>query len=92
MRLKGVHVKLSCQKLLHGLRAKQLVVLKRGENEVLAKMEEIFIRELKVEDEIDREAEKLLAQYEAKMGNEIDRQKMFQLIKKQLVKDRGVII
>lgn len=92
MRLKEFQVKQICQKLLHTLRAKQLIVLKRGEQEILSKMEEIFIKDLKVEDEINKEAQKLLDQYEQKMGTNIDRHKMFLMIKKQLVKDKGAVI
>jgi hypothetical protein len=92
MRLKESQVKLICQKILLNLRSKQLINLKKAENDVLAKMEEIFLRDLRVEDEIDREAEKLLNQYASKMGSNIDREKMFQMIKKQLVKDKNVII
>ena len=92
MRLKEFQVKLVCQKLLLTLRTKQLVVLKKPEPEILAKMEEIFIKDLKVEDEINLEAEKLLEQYAAKMGSNIDREKMFQMIKQQIIKDRNVII
>ncbi len=92
MRLKEYQVRLSCQKLLHGLRAKQLIVLKKSEGECQKKMEELFIKELRAEEEINREAEKLLAQYETRSGGELDRQKMFQLIKRQLAKDRGFIL
>lgn len=92
MRLKEFQVKQICQKLLHSLRAKQLIVLKRSEQQILSKMEEIFIKDLRVEDEINREAEKLLDQYEQKMGTNIDRHKMFLMIKKQLVKQKGVVI
>jgi len=92
MRLKEFQVKLLCQKVLVTLRSKQFIRLKKSEPEILAKMEEIFIHDLKIEDEINREAERILAQYEARMGDKIDRQKMFQMIKKQLVKDRNVVI
>lgn len=92
MRLKEFQVKQICQKLLLTLRAKQLIILKKSEGECLAKMQEIFIKDLRVEDDINREAEKLLDQYAAKMGTNIDRQKMFQLIKKQLIKDKGVVV
>ncbi|NDC22964.1 MAG: DUF507 family protein [Proteobacteria bacterium] len=92
MRLSEFQVKQVCQKILLGLKAKQLIQLKKPAQEVLAKMQEIFIKDLKVEDDINREAEKILAQYEAQMGDKIDRQKMFQMIKKQLVKDKGVIL
>ncbi len=92
MRLKEFQVKQICLKTLHTLRSKQLIVLKRSEQEILSKMEEIFIKDLRVEDEINREAEKLLDQYEQKMGTNIDRHKMFLMIKKQLVKQKGVVI
>jgi len=92
MRLKEPQVKLICQKVLAAMRAKQVIELKKSELEILQKMEEIFIADLKVEDDINREAEKLLDQYTRTMGDKIDRQKMFQLIKKQLIKDRNVVI
>lgn len=92
MRLKEFQVKQICQKLLLTLRSKQLINLKKSEPEILAKMEEIFIKDLKVEDDINREAEKILEQYARQMGDKIDKQKMFQLIKRQLIKDKNVII
>ncbi len=92
MRLKEFQVKQICQKVLLNLRSKQLINLRKSETEVLAKMEAIFLRDLRVEDEINREAEKLLLQYTRQMGDKIDKEKMFQLIKKQLIKDRNVVI
>lgn len=92
MRLKEFQVKQLCQKVLVTLRSKQLIKEKSSEPDILAKMEEIAIKDLKVEDAINQEAEKILAQYEKQMGDKIDRSKMFQMIKKQLVKDKGVII
>jgi hypothetical protein len=55
-------------------------------------MEQIFIADLKVEDDVNREAERILEQYAEKMGDQIDRHKMFQMIKKQLIKDKNLII
>jgi hypothetical protein len=92
MRLKEPQVKHLCQKVLLTLRAKQLIILKRPESEILAKMEAIFVKDLKVEEEIDREAKRLVEQYADKAGGSIDRQKMFTLIKRQLVKDRNAVI
>ncbi len=89
--MKETQVKQLCQKVLVSLRAKQLIVLKKPERDVLLKMEEIFMKDLRVEDDINREAKALLEQYEAKVPG-IDRERMFQLIKKQLIKDKGVVI
>jgi len=92
MRLKEFQVKQLCQKVLLTLRSKQLIILKKSEAAVLAKMEEIFIKDLKVEDDLNKEAERILEQYAKQMGDKIDRHKMFLLIKKQLIKDRNLVI
>ncbi len=92
MRLNLVQVNIICQKILHGLKAVDLVELKANEVVVLKRMEELFVRDLRVEDDINREAQVLLDKYEAQMGNQVDRQKMFQMIKAQLVKEKGVVL
>lgn len=92
MRLKEPQVKHLCQKVLLTLRAKQLIILKKPESAILTRMEEIFQKDLRVEQDIDREAKRLLEEYAEKAGPNIDRQKMFTLIKKQLVKDRNAVI
>lgn len=92
MRLKPNQVKLICQKILSDLRLKKLITVKTSEIEILTKMEEIFVADLRVEDDINRDANKLLDQYAHQAGGTIDREKMFQMIKKQLVKDRKVVI
>lgn len=91
MRLTELQIKQICQKVLLTLRSKQLINLKKSDVEILAAMESIFQGELRVEDDINREAEKLLQQYASRMGGNIDRQKMFDMIKKQLLKDRNVV-
>lgn len=92
MRLKEFQVKQICQKLLLNLRSKQLINLKKPDTETITRMVAIFIRELKIEDAINKEAERLLNEYASKASGDIDRQKMFQLIKKQLIKDKNVVI
>lgn len=92
MRLKEAQVKHICQKLLEVLHQKKLIVVRKSDTECLHKMVEVFNKDLRVEDEINKEAERLLEQYARNMGDKIDREKMFQMIKKQLVKDKGVIL
>lgn len=92
MRLKEFQVKQLCQKVLLTLRTKQLIVLKKPEKDILAKMEEIFLKDLRLEDEIDRQAKALLEQYQSKMGEGLDRQKMFQMVKRQLVKEKNAVV
>lgn len=92
MRLKETQVRRICLEMLSDLRSKKLLTPKKSESEVLARMIQIFVKDLKVEDDINREAERLLEQYAAKMGDKIDKEKMFQLIKKQLIKDKNVVV
>jgi hypothetical protein len=95
MRLKESQVKLLCQKLLSGLRSKQLIALKKSDPDVLNRMQEIFIKELKLEDDINLQAERILAENLRKLGvkgDQIDREKMFEMIKKQLLKEKNVIV
>ena len=95
MRLKENQVKQICQKLLLELRAKQLITLKKTDTECLARMHDIFVKELKVEDDINLLAERMLAENLRKLGvkgDQIDREKMFQMIKKQLIKDKNIIV
>lgn len=92
MRLKAFQIQMVSQKILTTLKTRQLVILKKSEPEVLKKMEEIFTADLKVEDALNQEVERLLEAYTAKLGDKIDRQKMFLMIKKQLIKDRGLVI
>ena len=78
-----------------GLRSKQLISVKKTDIEVLNRMHEIFIKELKVEDEINLQAEKVLAENLRKLGikgDQIDREKMFEMIRKQLLKEKNVIV
>lgn len=91
MRLREPQIKQLCQKLLLSLRSFQLITLKRSEADVLKRMTEIFASELRKEEGINREVEKIMQQYAAKMGDSFDKEKMFQMIKKQLMKDRGIV-
>lgn len=92
MRLSETQIRNICQKILQVLKTEHLIQFKVGEPDVLTKMVEIFAKDLRVEDDINKEAEKLLQQYAAKMGGGIDKEKMFQMIKKQLIKDKKVVI
>lgn len=92
MRLTENQVKQLCHKVLSTLRSNRQIGLKKDEKEVLSVMQSIFLAELRIEDEINREASKILEQHAAQMGGKIDREKMFQLIKKQLIKDRKIVV
>ncbi len=53
----------------------------------------IITKELSLEDQINVEVEKMLAKYENQFeSGQLDRQKMYHLIKNQIVKDKKVIL
>lgn len=65
-----------------------------GERKTLtASLERVITDELSVEDRINAEAKTLMRKYEAEIARgQMNEQQLFQMIKKQLVKDKGVIL
>ena len=56
-------------------------------------LERVIIDELSVEDRISAEAKELMRQYESEIARgKLNEQQLFQMIKKQLVKEKGVIL
>ncbi|MBI5469428.1 MAG: DUF507 family protein [Deltaproteobacteria bacterium] len=75
------------------LKEKDLVVFKAPENKVLERMHEIIMRDLKAEDDLDREVEEILKTHTGSMDNQkIDYRKMFSMIKGKLARERGIIL
>lgn len=65
-----------------------------GKPEALAsKISDVIREELMVEDRLNAEVKQMMAKYEREIdrGN-IDYQKMFQMIKKQLVQEREIVL
>lgn len=72
------------------LKEKDLLVLKTGEKKVFDRVVEIILKDLKAEDDLDREVENLL---KAHGGSEkIDYRKMFGMVKTKLARERGIIL
>lgn len=92
MRLKEHQIKHLCQRILEHWHQEKLITIKKSDTEALSKMEAECTAELRVEDDINDQAWKMLDQYAAQMGSNIDRQQMFQMIKTQLIKEKKVII
>ena len=56
-------------------------------------LERVIVDELSVEDRISAEAKELMRQYESEIARgKLNEQQLFQMIKKQLVKEKGVIL
>ena len=65
-----------------------------GERKALAaSLERVITDELSVEDRINAEAKELMRKYEAEIAKgHMDEHQVFLMIKKQLVKEKGVIL
>ncbi len=66
---------------------------KAPDEKIRQKLNEIFLKELRVEDDLNAEVETMLDKYEKDFASgKLDRRKMFLLIKNQLVKERRIIL
>ena len=65
-----------------------------GERKALtASLERVILDELSIEDRINAEAKELLRKYESEIAKgHMDEHQVFLMIKKQLVKEKGVIL
>jgi hypothetical protein len=71
----------------------KLVTPKAPEDKIRHKLHEIFLKELRVEDDLDKDVEAMLGKYEKEFASgKLDRRKMFLLIKNQLIKERRIIV
>ena len=56
-------------------------------------LERVIVEELSVEDRINAEAKELMRTYESEIARgQMNEQQLFQMIKKQLVKEKGAIL
>ena len=81
-----------CIKVLTRLKKEEELVFKVDEQKVLAAMKDSIIKELHRKDDVIKEAEKMLAQYEVQMGDQIDKGKMLRMIKEKLFKERNIVL
>ncbi len=93
MRLTKEQVQVISSLIFENLKKKQLVVFKIEEEVVMKRILEIFLSDLKAEDEFDREVEKLLETHSRELeGGDVNYRKMFNMVKTKLAKERDIIL
>ncbi len=93
MRLSKEQVEKISRIILDNLKAKGLIIFKVPEEMVLNRIIEIFLKDMKGEDELDREVEELLKRYTREIETDrMDYRKMFNLTKTKLAKERGIVL
>ncbi|MBI5561566.1 MAG: DUF507 family protein [Deltaproteobacteria bacterium] len=79
--------------ILDDLKDKKLIVLKAGERRVLERMSEAILTDLRAEDDLDREVERMLEAHSGAIASgKVDYKRMFTMIKTKLAKERGIVL
>ena len=93
MRLRPEEIERIVDRLLAEWKSRKLATFKSPESAIRTRMIDVFTKELRVEDEVHREVEKILSKYEKEFEKgTLDRRKMFQMVKNQLVKEKKAIL
>lgn len=93
MKLKAPQVKKLSSLILARLKSEKLIRILTSEAKVLAKIESIILADLKIEEDIERQAKAMMDKYRKQVeSGEIDYQKMYMMIKKQLIKEKNFTV
>ncbi len=93
MRLKKDQIQKLSEAVLRGLEAKKLIVAKTGSGDLLEKIRQVITANFEAEDRLDEEIRKLMEKYRAQISaGHMNEQQVFQMIKKQLVKERKLVL
>lgn len=93
MRLRPEEVHLIVDRLMSDWKTQNLVTFKVPEAQLQTRLIDIFQKELRVEDDLTKEVEAMLAKYEKDFASgALDRRKMYQMVKNQLVKERKLVL
>ncbi len=93
MRLAPEQIEKISKMIFGNLRHKGLLTFKADEEIVLKRIIEVFTGDMKAEDDLDREVENIMLQYQDEIDKgRMDYRKMFSMIKNRLVKERDIVL
>ncbi|RNC67659.1 MAG: DUF507 family protein [Desulfuromonadales bacterium] len=94
MKLRDTQINRLSERVLERLTAAGLIALKTERGKVLDAIRGAVAADVKGEEDLEREAERLLEQTLRSMGGGagIDRHKMLKMIKDRLAKEKGVVL
>lgn len=93
MKLKDRQIKKIAELILQGLKEKKLVTLRKKEFEVLESIAKVITDDMEAEAKLERDARSMMDAYRTKINSgEIDERKVFLMIKKQLAKERKIVL
>ena len=92
MKLKPELIKKLTQLILDNLHKNKLITVRTSEKTVFAQIENVLLADAQLEDDLELLAKKTMEQFRKQVeSGEIDYHKMFQMVKKQLMKEKKFI-
>ena len=92
MKIRQEQVERVCRLVLEGLKQKKMIIFKAPEAKVYQKLVDTFQANLREEEHIDEEAKRILEERLENADPNLDRQKMFLMIKRKLAQDKGFVL
>ncbi len=93
MRLRKDQIQKISEKVFKELQVKNLVTLKAQAHVILERIQKAITDDLAAEDRLDEEVKNIMDKYRAQIDSgQMNEQQVFQMIKKQLVKERKLVI
>jgi len=93
VRLRQEEIDYTVWSIVRKLKESGKVVFLGSDEELLEQLRQALVKELVVEDELNREVDKILQDHQNEIQREsVDYRRMFQLIKNKLAKERGLIL
>ncbi len=93
MRLPKELIKHIADAIAANLESKGLAEYETPKSSIAAKIAEVITADMVAEDNLNKDVEKLLAAHEAEIAQgQMDYRKVFEMTKKKLAKDRGIVL
>ena len=93
MRLKEREIEYTAWRILRKLKDKDEIILFDAEEATLEHLKTAIVEELQKEDDLNREVEEQLVKHQAEIEREsVDYRRMFQLVKRELAKKKGMVL
>ncbi|MCK4738614.1 MAG: DUF507 family protein [Deltaproteobacteria bacterium] len=93
MRITLEQVEKISKRVLEDLSKKKLIIVKASEEDIVRKIQDVFLADLHAEEKLDKEVDEIINSHSSEIEEErIDYRKMFNMIKGKLVRERGLII
>lgn len=92
MRLREPQIKKLARLICNALIKDRLVDVLSSDKEVLTKIETILANDARLEEQIEAEAKKMMQKFQAQVeSGEIEYQKMYTMVKKQIMKEKKFV-